>query len=138
MAYLLSKPDNWQVYISDISNHCSCGEKSIRSGISELKLQGYIKRYPVYANNKIDHWETVVFEAPDIQPQLLAQNVQVGNDTLINNNYTKYKKYQRKTQTGLCKIGNRCYCNGKRISLDDYQARCVMDIAHLMPAEMGR
>ena len=55
MAYLLSKPDNWQVYISDIANHCSCGEKAIRSGINELKLRGYIKRYPVRIDGKIDH-----------------------------------------------------------------------------------
>jgi hypothetical protein len=96
MAYLLSKPDNWQVYISDIANHCSCGEKSIRSGINELRLKGYIKRYPVYEDNKIDHWETVVYESPDVQPQLLACFVQVGNDTQVINNKSNIKKHKRK------------------------------------------
>lgn len=127
MAYLLSKPDNWQVYISDIANHCICGEKSIRSGISELRLKGYIKRFPVYKDGKIDHWETVVYESPE----LLACFVQVDNDTQVINNNTNNKKYKRRKtipQIGLYHQGRLFYFNGKKISKLEYQAYCISQL----------
>ena len=44
LIYLLSKPQDWQVYEKDIKNHCTDGKHSIRSGIQELIKAGYITR----------------------------------------------------------------------------------------------
>ena len=44
LLYLLSKPDNWQVYETDIIKHMNDGRSSIRSGIKELLDEGYIHR----------------------------------------------------------------------------------------------
>lgn len=45
LGYLLTKPDGWKVRIKDLMNHCSDGERSIRSGIKELKEFGYLTFY---------------------------------------------------------------------------------------------
>jgi len=44
MLYLLSKPDNWEVRLSDVVRHFSDGEYAIRGGVEELEVAGYIRR----------------------------------------------------------------------------------------------
>ena len=41
LAYLLSKPDHWQVRVSDLANHAKDGRDAIRSGLRELREAGY-------------------------------------------------------------------------------------------------
>lgn len=80
IAYMLSMPDDWVFHLEELMKHSTDGEKSFRSGFKELKNYGYVKRFPVYKDKKIDHWETVVFEVPQTQENtLLARNVHVGN-----------------------------------------------------------
>lgn len=43
LAYLLSKPNNWETKISDLYLNSIEGYDSIRSGISELILSGYME-----------------------------------------------------------------------------------------------
>lgn len=42
-AYILSLPDNWVLYKSELQNHCTDGRSSIDSGLDELCKNGYIK-----------------------------------------------------------------------------------------------
>lgn len=42
LAYLLSKPANWEVRIKDLENKFSDGACALRSGIKELESFGYI------------------------------------------------------------------------------------------------
>jgi hypothetical protein len=44
LAYLLSKPDNWQVYEQDIINHSTDGRDAVRNSIKELIRAGYISK----------------------------------------------------------------------------------------------
>ena len=44
LAYLLSLPDNWVVYISEMKNHAPDGEASLRSGMHELETAGYLTK----------------------------------------------------------------------------------------------
>ena len=44
LAYLLSLPDDWQIYESEVASHSSDGLDSLSSGIKELIEQGYINR----------------------------------------------------------------------------------------------
>ena len=42
MCYLLSLPDDWEICITELVSHFSDGIKSIRAGIKELVLLGYL------------------------------------------------------------------------------------------------
>src|SRR5690625_2893052 len=94
MAYMLSKPDNWTFYIEELIKNSTDGKASFRSGFKELQDQGYVKRYPIRKNNKIDRWETVVLENPlftDFQEvgNQVVEKQEVGNQPLLNNDSTK-------------------------------------------------
>ncbi len=45
ICYLLGLPDNWEISITQLASNFSDGEKSIKSGIMELRLIGYIEKY---------------------------------------------------------------------------------------------
>lgn len=78
IAYMLSMPDDWKFYISELITHAQDGEKSFRSGLDELKKCGYVRRFPIYEENKISHWETVIYESPQGR-RVLAENLHVQN-----------------------------------------------------------
>ena len=44
LTYLLGKPDDWQVYQTEIEKHASDGKASVDSGIKELIEYGYMDR----------------------------------------------------------------------------------------------
>ncbi len=64
MAYLLSKPDGWQVRMTDLENSGSEGRDRVRGIIEELAHAGYVKRE--YSRDKQGHWacSTTVYEFP--------------------------------------------------------------------------
>lgn len=74
LVYILSKPDDWQVYMSDLIREDLDGEKSVRNGINELIEKNYIQRYRVYNNatGKVNHWETLVSETPFKEEELIS------------------------------------------------------------------
>ena len=45
-SYLLSLPDDWQIYIEDLKNRSKDGRDSTASAVNELMKKGYIKRTP--------------------------------------------------------------------------------------------
>lgn len=80
LAYLLSKPDNWKVIVKDLINQSTEGEKAVYSALRELKKCGYLKKYPVWTDGRIEKWESIVYETPEsIDNSLFAQNLQVDN-----------------------------------------------------------
>lgn len=44
MAYLLSKPDNWSFYATDIVSHFKDGRDGISTGMDELEQAGFLSR----------------------------------------------------------------------------------------------
>lgn len=44
LAYLLSLPDDWQIYESEIQQHARDGKDSLAAGIRELIQNKYIRR----------------------------------------------------------------------------------------------
>ena len=93
LAYLLSKPDDWQVYEVDLQNHATDGKTSISNGIKELIDAGYIER-SIKRNDKghFNGYDYRVYEVPtesgfsDIG---LSEN---GKSDTTNNNITKNKE----------------------------------------------
>ena len=63
--YLLSLPDNWQIYEIELVRHFKDGRDSIRAGLKELITVGYIKRNQRRAESgHFAGYEYQVFEIP--------------------------------------------------------------------------
>lgn len=72
LAYLLSKPDNWEVRKQDIITPKD-GDSTIRAALQELKEAGYVRWVSVRdAKGQVLRWEYHVYDAP-----------QAGDDPLV-------------------------------------------------------
>lgn len=100
LAYLLSRPDNWTINVSDVVNHSPDGEFAVRTGIKELIAAGYVQR-KVERNEKhqIVRWVMEVYEQP-IQPaeSQAGQNPPAEGDE---------KPDRGNLQIGFPDVGNR-------------------------------
>ena len=74
MCYLLGLPDNWEINISELARNFSDGEKSIKSGIRELILIGYIEKHQERTEDGLFGGAVMlVHEEPIKNPQSLAR-----------------------------------------------------------------
>lgn len=74
LAYLLSKPDDWQVYERDLIKRATDGRDAVRTGLRELEACGYLSRHQVRGEDgSFGHMEYVVYERP-----MLEQNAVDG------------------------------------------------------------
>lgn len=106
LAYLLSKPDNWQVYESDLIKRATDGRDSVRTGLRELEKFGYLSRRQIRGENgSFRNMEYIIYERPiteelavdeksvhDKTPQTenpSTENPQTENPLLINNDLNK-------------------------------------------------
>lgn len=64
LGYLLSKPANWRVYVSDLVKRSKDGKDAVYSALKELEAAGYIERHQTRENGRITGYETVVYERP--------------------------------------------------------------------------
>jgi hypothetical protein len=66
LGYLLSKPSNWRVYVSDLIKRSKDGKDAVYSALRELEAAGYIERRQTRdpETQRITGYETVVFERP--------------------------------------------------------------------------
>lgn len=65
LLYLLSRPDDWQVYETELVKHTSDGLSSLKSGIKELEEVGYIQRARKRdEKGRLKEYEYSVFEHP--------------------------------------------------------------------------
>lgn len=65
---MLSKPDGWIVIIDDVVRSHKDGRDSIYSAIKELISAGYWVKYPIRNGNRIDSWQTEIYEQPVTDP----------------------------------------------------------------------
>lgn len=72
LGYLLSKPSNWRVYISDLVKRSKDGRDAVYSALRELEAAGYIDRKQTRENGVITGYETVVYERPRIETEPLT------------------------------------------------------------------
>jgi len=79
MAHMLSMPDDWVFYMSEILKYSTDGEASFRSGFKELTDRGYVKRFPVREGSRIVSWKTVVYESPLLSGFQQVENLDVGS-----------------------------------------------------------
>jgi hypothetical protein len=89
-AYLMSKPDDWSVMVSELAKASADKETSVRSALVELEKQGYITRRQARSGNgTFSSWEYIVYETPHLgnpnagEPKAGEPNSE--NRTLLNN-----------------------------------------------------
>ncbi len=94
LLYLLSRPDDWQIYESEIIKHTKDGKDSLKTGIKELEVAGYIERKRIRNDQgQLKEYEYTVYEQPN---QSGLSNVgktyvgksNVGKSVPTNNNST--------------------------------------------------
>ncbi|MEB7824954.1 conserved phage C-terminal domain-containing protein [Staphylococcus chromogenes] len=63
LLYLLSRPDDWQIYESEIIKHTKDGKDSLKTGIKELEVAGYIERKRIRNDQgQLKEYEYTVYE----------------------------------------------------------------------------
>lgn len=68
IAYVLSKPDNWEVRVEDLIEQGDLGRNAIYRILGELQRLGYIHRYKErLGDGRIARWVMDVYETPHAQ-----------------------------------------------------------------------
>lgn len=89
LLYLLSRPDDWQVYENEIIKNFSDGRDSIRSGIKELIKFGYVKRFQRRdEKGKMNGYEYEVYEVSTVDGKSDNGKTNNGKSATTNNNIT--------------------------------------------------
>jgi DnaD/phage-associated family protein len=85
LAYILSRPDHWQIYEIEIIKHSRDGRDSVRTGIKELINLGYVIRQEKRdEKGRFEGYEYEVFEVPKEElPK--SENPTSDNQTLVIN-----------------------------------------------------
>ena len=88
LIYLLSRPDNWQIYEIEICKHFTDGRASIRSGVKELITAGYIHRTQTRGENgKFKNYIYSVHEQP-VEKDPLVNSLLILCDSPMSENRT--------------------------------------------------
>lgn len=94
LAYMLSLPDDWVFYETELVNHSTDGLASVKTGLKELQEQGYLHRTRE-RNEKGQLKETIwtvhdepTFDFPMLDNPTLEKPM-LENHTLLNTNHTK-------------------------------------------------
>ena len=90
LCYMLSMPDDWKFYESELTKHAKDGRDSFRSAIKELILNGYINKGERIRDNKglLKGYEYTVYECPIHSGESNVGLSNVGKPTTTNNNLT--------------------------------------------------
>ena len=87
--YILSLPEDWKIYMSDLQNRATDGETALRSAIKELTEKGYIKQTRL--KDEQGRWASYAYEIIE-KPLVEKPNVEIPileNPALLNTNNTK-------------------------------------------------
>ena len=68
-AYLMSKPDGWQVHIKHLEHVSKEGRDAISVALTELAQAGYLHRERVRGEDgRLAGWQTTIYETPQPRP----------------------------------------------------------------------
>lgn len=104
LGYLLSKPDDWKIMISDLMREGDCGRDQIRRILKELKDHGYIITQQTHDNNdgarfgKTEYW---VCESP------LTGNPSTGNPSTENPQLLNKEETEEREDNGSPPLARR-------------------------------
>lgn len=94
-TYLMSKPDNWKVYIAHLEHESPKeGRDAIRSALKELEEAGYITRTRIQdSRGRMMGWDTKIYETADLAKED-SENTENG------------LTYIGSTEIGLSEVGS--------------------------------
>lgn len=98
LLYLLSRPDDWRIYETELNKHSSDGRDSLRTGIKELEEAGYIHRTR-RRNEKgqLREYEYQVFEQPNQIGKTYVGKTNIGKSNTTNNDSTNINNTNNET-----------------------------------------
>jgi len=69
LSYLLSRPDNWTISLSNLIKQGTDGQTATRTALKELEARGYLRRERICdEKGRIVKWEKVIYETPSLNP----------------------------------------------------------------------
>ena len=84
LAYLISLPDDRQIYISELTKHSKDGRDSTTSWINELIDNGYIHREKIRNDRwQFEWYDYIVYEKPYTEPPI-KEKPNSGNPVSVN------------------------------------------------------
>jgi len=84
LAYLMSKPNDWQIWVKDLVKRSTDGRDSVLSGLKELRGRGYAKKeQPRRKDGTLGPVEYMVFESP--QEEINTDDIFEGHPNSIRN-----------------------------------------------------
>lgn len=98
LLYLLSRPDDWRIYETELNKHSSDGRDSLRTGIKELEEAGYIHRTRKRnEKGQLREYEYEVFEQPNQIGKSYVGKTNIGKSNNTNNNNTNNNNTNNET-----------------------------------------
>ncbi|PTF03740.1 DNA replication protein DnaD [Staphylococcus devriesei] len=98
LLYLLSRPDDWRIYETELNKHSSDGRDSLRTGIKELEQVGYIHRTRKRdEKGQLREYEYQVFEQPSQIGKSYVGKTNIGKSNTTNNNSTNNNNTNNET-----------------------------------------
>ena len=137
LAYLLSLPPDWKIYLSELEKHARDGRDSLRSGLKELEDLGYIHSEQIRdESGKIIGVQRRVFEKPAKQTRQPTNGFSeigksnVGKPATTNiYNTNKHSTNIQEKHTGLHPHTQKVAENTENYTTDSYQER-IQSIVH--------
>lgn len=102
LAFLLSKPDNWEFSAESIAGFGQEGRDAIRAALRELVAVGYLVRLTVRGDHGHLATETVLYEHPDDAPKEAVDRERVSS---VRSDLGKGLKAQLPPDAGLPPVG---------------------------------
>ena len=98
LAYVLSLPNDWVLYVTELSNHHKDGTSAIYSAFKELIERGYVRRKRERIDGKLKGIDYIISETPILKnsnvENLNQENSNKENQALLNTNNNKINNIQ--------------------------------------------
>ena len=98
LCHILALPNDWTLYVEEVSKWHRDGKSSIYSAFKELTANGYMKREQIRDKaGKIIKWEYIIFEKPftnyqDVDIPDVDNQQLLNTDIKLNTNKSKIEK----------------------------------------------
>jgi len=90
MSYLLSRPDNWHIYLEQLKKVSKDNKTATSNAIKELINNGYIAREKMRYAGKFRGYNYIIYESKEHRVRKTAtENPSTENRQLLNNDLTK-------------------------------------------------
>ena len=88
LCHLLALPNDWKLYVEEVTKWHKDGKASIYSSFKELMAHKYLERRVIRHNGKILEWEYIVYEKP-LSGFQEVEKLDVKNQPLLNTDNNK-------------------------------------------------